>query len=72
MSQSEQEESAYHATAVALAVNEQSGGDCHEEVTQIGGHLYESRLCDTDVERILEMLVEHIENSACETPHEEE
>ena len=67
-----EQQTEHHAQAVATAVDEPARRDGHDEIAQIGGHLDERRLGDADVERVLEMLVEHIEDGAGEAPQEEE
>ena len=43
-----------------------------QKVTQIRGHLNQRRLGDADIERVLEMLVQHVKNRPRKAPKEEE
>ena len=60
------------AGAVAVAVDEPAGGNGHDEIAEVSGDLDERRLRHGNVERVLEVLVEHVENGAGEAPEEEE
>lgn len=47
------------------------GRQSHEEITQIGGYLNESRLRNGNVHVVLKMLVQHIQDGSCKSPEEE-
>ena len=68
----EEDKSEHHAPAIAKAIDEETGGDSHQEIAHVGGDLNERRLCDRDVQLVLEMFVEHIENSTGKSPEKEE
>ena len=48
-----------------------TGRQSHEEITQIGGHLNESRLRKGNVHVVLKVLVQHIQDGSCKSPEEE-
>ena len=70
--QTEEQEAEHHAPAITILIDEEARRYSHEEITQIGSYLNQGRLGDTDVQGILEVLVEHIENGTREAPQEEE
>ena len=70
--QTEEQEAEHHAPAITILIDEDARRYSHEEITQIGSYLDQGRLGDTDVQGILEVLVEHIENGTREAPQEEE
>ena len=67
-----EEETEDHATAITIPVDKKASRYCHQEITQIGGNLNNGGMSNTDVQSILEVLVEHIENGTREAPQKEE
>lgn len=61
-----------HAGTVAVAANEGAGGQRHEEISAIDHGLDVGRFGFGEVQRVLEVLVQHIENAVGETPQKEE
>ena len=70
--QAEEQQPCDNAFAIAPTVDEEPGGNGQQEIADIGGHLDERRLRDGDVHRVLEMLVQHVEDGAREAPKEEQ
>ena len=61
-----------HAGTVAVAANEGAGGQRHEEISAVDHDLDVGRFGFGEVQRVLEVLVQHIENAVGETPQKEE
>ena len=61
-----------YAGTVAVAANEGAGGQRHEEISAVDHGLDVGRLGFGEVQRVLEVLVQHIENAVGETPQKEE
>ena len=67
-----QQQSQYHAPAVSVTVDEQSGGDGHDEITHVHRSLNHGRVGTGDGEQFLKMLVQHIQNGMGKSPQEKE
>ena len=61
-----------HAGTVAVAANEGAGRQRHEEISAVDHGLDVGRLGFAEVQRVLEVLVQHIENAVGESPQKEE
>ena len=68
----EENQSCYHTPPVAPLPDNPSGRQCHQEVGTIDGSLCQSRHRLADMERLLEMWIQHLENAMGKAPHEEE
>lgn len=67
-----EEQTEDHATAITIPVDKEASRYCHQEITQIGGNLNKGGMSNTDVQSILEVLVEYIQNGTSEAPQKEE
>ncbi len=67
----EKQQTHYHSAAVAVSRDYETGRKRHKKISEICSGLNERGLCDRYAERLLKMLVEHIKNSACKSPHKE-
>ena len=68
----EKHQSEDHTTTIAIAIDEDARRYRHQEITQIGGYLNQGGVSDTEMQSILEVLVEHIQNGTSEAPQEKE
>ena len=64
-------EAEQHTGTVAVAANEGAGRQRHEEITAVDHDLDESRFGFSEVQRVLEVLVQYIENAVGEAPQKE-
>ena len=69
---SESKQSEDDTTTIAITIDKDTRRNRHQEVTEISGYLDERGMGDTDMQSILEVLVEHIQNGTSEAPQEEE
>ena len=60
------------AALVAELARNQSGGNRHQEVSQIIGRLHEAGLFLVDVQRILKMLVQDVNHPVAKSPQQEQ
>lgn len=67
-----EEQTEDYSTAITIPVDKKASRYCHQEITQIGGNLNKGGMSNTDVQSILEVLVEHIQNGTSEAPQKEE
>ena len=68
----EKHQSEDHTTTIAIAIDKDARRYRHQEIAQIGGYLNQGGVSDTDMQSILEVLVEHIQNGTSEAPQKEE
>ena len=68
----EKHQSEDHTTTIAIAIDEDARRYRHEEIAKIGGDLNQGGVSDTDMQSILEVLVEYIQNGTSEAPQKEE
>ena len=61
-----------NAAAIAVAVDEQAGGNGCEKISRIECDLHHCRSGFRHFEHFLEMLVEHVEDGMGKTPQEEQ
>ena len=68
----EENQSCYHSPPVAPLPDNPSGRQCHQKVGTINGSLRQSRHRLADMERLLEMRIQHLQDAMGKSPHEEE
>ena len=57
---------------VAKAPGQHPGRNSHKEVPHVVRELHERRLCLGDVQRVLEVLVEHVDHAVAQSPKQKE
>lgn len=68
----EENQSCYHSPPVAPLPDNPSGRQRHQKVGTIDGSLRQGRHRLADMERLLEMRIQHLEDAMGKAPHEEE
>ena len=68
----EENQSCYHTTPVAPLPDNPSGRLCHQKVGTIDSSLRQGRHRLADMERLLEMRIQHLQDAMGKAPHEEE
>lgn len=63
-----EEQTEDYSTAITIPVDKEASRYCHQEITQIGSNLNKGGMSNTDVQSILEVLIEYIQNGTSEAP----